>query len=70
MDRRKKQRRCGKYCRKNHQASDCEYGWESQTHPLKYTSNLNQEPVNKKARTDKGHLRITEVGSEEDSGNE
>ena len=69
IDRRKKESRCIKCGRKNHQASDCEYAWVSQTPPLKYTSNHNQEPVNKKARTDKGHLRITELGSEEDSGN-
>ena len=69
IDSRKKESRCFKCGRKNHQASDCEYGWVSQTPPLKYTSNHNQEPVNKKARTDKGHLRITKLGSEEDSGN-
>ena len=70
MDRRMKQRRCIKCDRKHHQASDCEYGCVSQTPPLKYTSNPNQEPVNEKARTDKGHLRITAVGSEEHSGKE
>ena len=70
IDRRKKQSRCFKCGRKNHQASDCEYGWVSQTRPLRYTSNPNQEPVNKKSRTDTGDLRITELGSEEDSRNE
>ena len=70
IDRRKKDGRCFKCDRKNHQASECEYGWVSQTPPRKYTSNPNQDPVNKKARTDKGHLRITELGSEEHSGNE
>ena len=69
-DRRKKQSRCFKCGRKYHEASDCEYDCVSQTPPLKYTSNPNQEPVNKKARTDKGHLQITELGSEEDLGNE
>ena len=70
IDRRKKESRCFKCGRKNDQPSDCEYGWVSQTPPLKYTSNHNQEPVNKKVRTDKEDLRITESGSEEDSGNE
>ena len=70
IDRRKKDRCCFKCARKNHQASECEYGWVSKTPPLKYASNPNQEPVNKRPRTDKGHLRITEFGSEEDSGNE
>ena len=69
IDRRKKESCCFPCGRKNHSASDCEYGWVSQTPPLKYTSNPNQEHVYKKARMDKGHLRITELGSEEDSGN-
>ena len=69
IDRRKKESLCFKCGRKNYQASECEYGWVSETPPLKYTSNHNQEPVNKKARTDKGHLGITELGCEEDSGN-
>ena len=43
IDRRKKERRCFKCGRKNHQASDCEYVWVLQTAPLKYTSNLNQK---------------------------
>ena len=60
IDRRKKQSRYFKCGRKNHHASDWEYGWASQAPPLQYTSNHNQEPGNKKARTDKGHLRITE----------
>ena len=60
IDRRQKESRCFKCGRKNHQAADYEYGWVAQTPPLKYTSNPKQEPVNKKARTDKRHLRITE----------
>ena len=61
IDRRKKESRCVKYSSKNYQASDCEYGCVLQTPPLKYTSNANQEPVNNKARTDKGHLRSTKL---------
>ena len=70
IDRRMKESRCFKCGRKNYQATDCEYGWISQTHPLKYTRNHNQELVNNKAGTDKALLRITELGSEEDSGKE
>ena len=50
IDSRKKESCCFKCGRKNHQASACEYGWVSQTPPLKYTSNHNQQPVNKKAQ--------------------
>ena len=59
IDGRKKASRCIKCSRKNHQGSECEYGYVYKTPPLKYTNNLKQEPVNKKARTDIGHLRIT-----------
>ena len=61
IDSGKKESHCFKCGRKHHQASDCECGCVSQTPQMKYTSNLNQEPVNKKARTDKAHLRITEL---------
>ena len=67
IDRRKKESGYFECGRENHQASDCEYGCVSQTLPLKYTSNPDQEPVNKNARTDKGHLTITELGFEGDS---
>ena len=70
IDRRMKDSRCFKCGRKNHQASECECGWVSKTLPVKYNSNPNQECVNNKAQTDNGHLRISELGSEEDSGNE
>ena len=61
IDRREKDSRCFKCGRNNHQASEYEYGWVSKTPPLKYTSNPNQEPDDKTPRTDKGHLRITEL---------
>ena len=61
IDRRKKYSRCFKCGRENHQASGCEYGWVSKTRLLKYIRNHNQDPVNKEARTDDGHLRITEL---------
>ena len=47
IDHGKKESRCFKCGRNNNQASDCACGWVSQTPPLKYTSNRNQEPVNK-----------------------
>ena len=70
IDRRKTESCCFTCSRKNQQAVDCEYCWESQRPPLKDTSNPNQEPGNKKAWTDKGPLLIIEVGYENDSGNE
>ena len=70
IDRRRKDTRYFKCGTKNHQGSQCEYGWVYKTPPLKYTSNPNQEPVNQKARTDTGYLLITELGSEEDLANE
>ena len=35
----------------------------------KYTSNYNQDPINKKAKMDNGQLWITQAGSEEGAGN-
>ena len=67
---RKQESRCLKCGRKNQQASDCECGCASETPPLKDNRNPNQEPVNKKARTDKQHLRIIQLGFEVDSVNE
>ena len=70
ITRRKKESRCYKCIRKYHRTSQWECGQLSQTPPLKYISNHNQEPVNETALTDKGHLSISELVSEEDSGNE
>ena len=70
IDRSKKESCCVKCGSKYHQGSDCKYGWVLQTPRVKYTSNHNQEPVHEKARTDKGHLTIRELESEEDSGHE
>ena len=54
----------------NHDITKFPNSWRTKTPPSKDRTNPNDEPVNKRARTDKGHLRITELGSEEDSGNE
>jgi len=59
--------KCG---RKGHFAADCKTGWQAKTLPPWKPQNANQQPVsNKRQRTDQGHLKITELGSEE-SGNE
>ena len=60
--------RCIKCGRSNHQAQDCKAPSRAKTPPS--LGNANQEPVQKKRKFDKGHLKIMELGSEEDSGNE
>ena len=67
-DRRKEEGRCMKCGRSNHQAWDCKALWRAKTPPS--FGNANQEPVQKKRKFNRGHLTITELGSEEDSGNE
>ena len=67
-DKRKEEGRCMKYERSNHQARDCKALSRAKTPPS--IGNANQEPVQKKRKFDRGHLKITELGSEEDSGNE
>ena len=56
--------KCG---RNNYQVQDCKAPSRAKTPP--FTSNGNQEPVQKKRKFDKGHLKIIELGSEEDYGN-
>ena len=58
---------CGK---KNHRVSECPTPATTTTPPLPSAPNSHQESINKKRKFDKGHLKITELGSEEDSGNE
>ena len=67
-DKRKMEERCIKCGRSNHQARDCKAPSRAKTSPP--LGNANQEPVQKKRKFDRGHLKITELGSEEDSGNE
>ena len=57
--------KCG---RSNHQAQDCKA--PSRAIIPAFLCNANQEPVQKKKKLAKGHLKITELSSEEDSGNE
>ena len=58
--------RCGK---KNHKASECTVPATTRSPPTPSVVNSNQEPINKKRKFDKGHLKITELSTEEDSGN-
>ena len=67
-EKRKKDGLCFKCGMSNHKFDACPNKWRPSTPPFR--SGPKQEPVNKMALTDKGHLRITELGSEEDSGNE
>ena len=67
-DKRKIEGRCMKCGRSNHQARDCKALSGAKT-PMPL-GNANQEPVQKKRKFDRAHLKITELGSEEDSGNE
>ena len=67
-DKRKEEGRCMKCGRSNHQARDCKALSRAKT-PLSF-GNANQEPVQKKRKFDRGYLKITEMGSEEDTGNE
>ena len=66
-DKLKVEGRCMKCGRSNHQARDCKTLLRAKT-PL-FSSNTNQKPVQKKRKFDKGHCKIMELGSEEDSGN-
>ena len=67
-DKWKEEGRCMKCGRSNHQARDCKALSRAILPPS--FGNANQEPVQKKKKFDRGHLKITELGSEEDSGNE
>ena len=60
--------RCIMCGRSHHQARECKAPSRATTPPS--LSNAKQEPVQKKRRFNGGHRKITELGSEEDSGNE
>ena len=64
---RKIEGRCMKCGRSNHQARD--YKAPSGAKTRSSFANANQEPVQKKRKFDRGHLKIKKLGSEEDSGN-
>ena len=66
-DKRKEEGRCMKCGRSNHQAQDCKAASRAKIPPS--TRNPKWEPVQKKRKFDRGHLKITELGSEEDLGN-
>ena len=67
-DKRKIEGRCMKCGRSNHQARDCKAPLRAKTHPS--LDNANQEPVQKKRKFNREHLKISELSSEEDLGNE
>ena len=68
-DKRKADGRCIKCGRTGHSIKDCRSEWIKTPPP---PNSNKDEPSSKKQRTDKGHLRITELGSDNDdqSGNE
>ena len=57
--------KCG---RSNHQARDYKALSREKTPP--FFGNANQEPVQKKRKFDRGHFKITDLGLENDTGNE
>ena len=67
-DKRKIEGRCMKCGRSNHQARDCKAPSLAKTPSS--LSNANQELVQKERKFDSGHHKITELGSEEDLGNQ
>ena len=67
-DKRKEEGRCMKCGRSNYQARDGNALSREKTPPS--FGNANQEAVQKERKFDKRHLKIAELGSEEDSGNE
>ena len=67
-DKRKEEGRCMKCGRSKHQARDCKTLSRAKTHPS--FGNAHQDPVQKKRKFDSGYLKIMELGSEEDLGNE
>ena len=67
-DKRKEEGSCMNCRRSNHQARDCK-ALSLAKSPLSL-ANANQGPVQKKRKFDRRHLKITELASKEDSGNE
>ena len=67
-DKRKIKGRCMKCGRSKHQALDCKAPSQAKTPPS--LCNANQKHVQKKRKFDRGHVKITELSSEEDSGNQ
>ena len=60
-DKRKEEGRCIKYTRSNNQAQDCKAISGAKTPPS--FGNANLEPVQKKRKFDRAHVKITELGS-------
>ena len=66
-DKGKEEGRCMKCGRINHKAWDWQSTARVKTPP--FPDNANQEPVQKKRKFDRVHLKIPQVGAEEDSEN-
>src|SRR5258706_8087622 len=67
-EKRRREGRCLGCGRKGHSFQECRLPPCAKTPPPR--SNENQEPIQKKRKYDKGHLKIAELGEGEDSGNE
>ena len=67
-EKRRKEGRCLGCGRIGHSFTECRSPPQAKTPPPR--SNPNQEPIQKKRKFDKGHLKLTELGSGEESGNE
>ena len=67
-NKRKIEGRCMKCRRSNYQAQDYKAPLRAKTLP--FPDDVKKEPVQKKRKFDKGHLKITKLGLEEDLENE
>ena len=67
-DKRKVEGRCIKHKRSYHQAWDCNTLSRAKKPP--FPGDAKQEPAQKKRKFDKGHLKIIDLGSEEDLRNQ
>jgi hypothetical protein len=69
---RRKEGRCPKCGMSNHTFETCPNPYRANTPPFRTSTTSKDQPAHKKVRTDKGHFKITELGSddEEQSGKE
>ena len=63
-DKQKIEGMCMKYGRSNHQARDSKAPSQAKTPPS--LGNAKEEPVQKKRKFDRRHLKITKIGSDKD----
>ena len=67
-EKRRREGQCLGCGRRGHSFTECRSPPQVKTPPPR--GNPNQEPIQKKRKFDKGHLKLTELGSGEDLGNE